>query len=118
MLLYHSSIVTSLKKSITKNPPNNIKGDLNKINWKSIFKDFKEFNIKINDSDNIKLIRMDPGTSAPPHSNNGKEYILVLEGVFCDEYREDNKGDMQINDKKIKHNPSACKNNGCFFINN
>jgi len=90
-------------------------GDLNKINWKSVFKGLKEFNIIINNSDNIKLIKMDPGTLVPLHSHNGKEYILVLEGSFCDEYREHNKGDMQINDQKIKHDQSACKNNGCFF---
>ena len=48
---------------------------------------------------------MDPGTSVPLHSHNGKEYILVLDGSFCDEYGEYNKGDMQINDQKIKHNP-------------
>ena len=43
---------------------------------------------------------MDPGTSVPLHSHNGKEYILVLDGSFCDEYGEYNKGDMQINDQK------------------
>jgi len=90
-------------------------GDLNKINWKSVFKVFKEFNITINDSDTIKLIKMDLGTSVTLHSHNGKEYILILEGGLCDEYREYNKGDMQINDRKIKHNPITCKNNGCFF---
>ena len=29
---------------------------------------------------------MDPGTSVPVHSHNGKEYILVLNGSFQDEY--------------------------------
>ena len=38
-----------------------------------------------------------------------KNIYLVLDGSFCDEYGEYNKGDMQINDQKIKHNPTACK---------
>ena len=59
---------------------------------------------------------MDPGTSVPLHSHNGKEYILVIEGSFCDEYGEYNKGDMQINDQKIKHNPTACNSSGCVCL--
>tara|TARA_Y100001970_G_scaffold283604_1_gene399208 strand:- start:30480 stop:31109 length:630 start_codon:yes stop_codon:yes gene_type:complete len=99
-----------------KNPITNILGDLEKINWKTVYKGFKEFNLTLNDKDSVKLIKMDPGTSVPLHSHNGKEYILVLEGSFCDEYGEYNKGDLQINDQKIKHNPIACKNDGCVCL--
>jgi putative transcriptional regulator len=59
---------------------------------------------------------MDPGTSVPLHSHNGKEYILVLDGSFCDEYGEYNKGDMQINDQQIKHNPTASNSDGCVCL--
>ena len=99
-----------------KNPLQSLIGDMSEINWKSIYKGFKEFNIPVNDKDSVKLIKMDPGTSVPLHSHNGKEYILVLEGSFCDEYGEYNKGDMQINDQQIKHNPTACNNLGCLCL--
>jgi putative transcriptional regulator len=102
--------------SLPINPLSNLIGDFNNVNWKTIYKGFKEFNIPVNDSDSVKLIKMDPGTSVPIHSHNGKEYILVLDGSFCDEYGEYNKGDMQINDQKIKHNPTACKSNGCVCL--
>ena len=99
-----------------KNPLHNFIADLNKINWRSVYKGFKEFDISLKGSDSLKLIKMDPGTSVPLHSHNGKEYILVLEGSFSDEYGEYNKGDMQINDQKIKHNPTACNKNGCICM--
>jgi putative transcriptional regulator len=102
--------------SLPINPLSNLIGDFTNVNWKTIYKGFKEFNIPVNDSDSVKLIKMDPGTSVPIHSHNGKEYILVLDGSFCDEYGEYNKGDMQINDQKIKHNPTACKSNGCVCL--
>ena len=102
--------------SLPINPLSNLIGNFNNVNWKTIYKGFKEFNIPVNDSDSVKLIKMDPGTSVPLHSHNGKEYILVLDGSFCDEYGEYNKGDMQINDQKIKHNPTACKSNGCVCL--
>ena len=98
------------------NPLTNAVGDLNNINWKSIYKGFKEFSIPVNDNDSVKLIKMDPGTSVPLHSHNGKEYILVLDGSFCDEFGEYKKGDMQINDQKIKHHPVACNNDGCICL--
>jgi len=102
--------------NLSNNPLSRLIGDLNDIDWKTVYKGFKEFKILVNDNDSVKLIKMDPGTSVPLHSHNGKEYILVLDGSFCDEYGEYNKGDMQINDQKIKHNPTACNSNGCVCL--
>ena len=104
------------KNNFAKNPLSRIVGDLNNIDWKTVYKGFKEFKIPLNDNDSVKLIKMDPGTSVPLHSHNGKEYILVLDGSFCDEYGEYNKGDMQINDQQIKHNPTACNSSGCVCL--
>ena len=103
-------------KNSSNNPLSRLIGNLNDIDWKTLYKGFKEFNIPVNDNDSVKLIKMDPGTSVPLHSHNGKEYILVLNGSFCDEYGEYNKGDMQINDQKIKHNPTACNSDGCICL--
>ena len=102
--------------NISNNPLSQIVGNLNNIDWKTIYKGFKEFKISVNDKDSVKLIKMDPGTSVPLHSHNGKEYILVLDGSFCDEYGEYKKGDMQINDQQIKHNPTACDSSGCICL--
>ena len=103
-------------KNSLNNPLSRLIGNLNDIDWKTLYKGFKEFNIPVNDNDSVKLIKMDPGTSVPLHSHNGKEYILVLNGSFCDEYGEYNKGDMQINDQQIKHNPTACTSDGCICL--
>ena len=108
----------NLEPKINKNynPLTNLIGNIDKLQWKSIYKGFREFNLPLKDNDTIKLIKMDPGTSVPLHSHNGKEYILVIDGSFCDEYGEYKKGDMQINDQKIKHHPSACDTNGCVCL--
>ena len=111
-----NNVSSEEKVKININPLTNLVGDINKINWKSVYKGFKEFSISVNDNDSVKLIKMDPGTSVPLHSHNGKEYILVLDGSFCDEYGEYNKGDMQINDQMIKHNPVACNKDGCVCL--
>ena len=68
-----------------KDPVTSFFGNLNNLNWKQVYKGFKE-------------------------------YILVLEGSFCDEYGEYSKGDIQINDQKIKHTPTASKDTGCVCL--
>ena len=98
------------------NPLTNVIGDLNNINWKSVYKGFKEISIPVNDNDSVKLIKMDPGTSVPLHSHSGKEYILVVDGSFNDENGEYKKGDIQINDQNIKHHPIASNSDGCICL--
>ena len=97
-------------------PLSKIIGPLDKIKWKQAFKGFNEFTTKIHGDDELKLIKMDPGASVPLHSHGGREYILVLEGSFCDEYGKYSKGDIQINDQKIKHTPIANDKEGCVCL--
>ena len=98
------------------NPISKFLGPLENIKWKQIYKGFSEFTPKVDDNDELKLIKMDPGTSVPLHSHGGREYILVLSGSFCDEYGNYCKGDIQINDQKIRHTPIACKDDGCICL--
>ena len=111
---HKSAHKTENKKVI--DPLSKLIGNFKNVRWKPVYKGFKEYNLPIDDKDSIKLIKMEAGTSVPLHSHNGKEYILVLDGSFCDEYGEYIKGDMQINDQKIKHNPTACDKNGCICL--
>ena len=102
--------------SVVKGPVTSFFGDLDNINWRQVYKGFKEFTASIDDKDELKLIKMDPGVAVPLHSHGGKEFILVLEGSFCDEYGTYAKGDIQINDQKIKHTPIASKDSGCICL--
>ena len=104
------------KDSNNADPITKLLGPLSDIKWKQIYKGFSEFNPRIDDKDELKLIKMEPGASVPNHSHGGKEYILVLDGSFCDEYGKYSKGDIQINDQKIKHTPIACKDKGCVCL--
>ena len=80
------------------------------------FNGFYEYSFKLSNNEKAKLIKMNPGTRVPLHSHKGKEYILVLEGKFSDEYGLYSKGDLQINDSKIKHTPVACLKEGCICL--
>lgn len=99
-----------------QSPITKLFGPLDHFKWKKVFRGFNEFIPEISDVNKLKFIKMAPGTSVPLHSHGGKEYILVLKGSFCDEYGKYNKGDIQINDQKIKHTPIACKDEGCVCM--
>ena len=98
------------------NPINKFIDSYADLNWKKIFKGFYEYSFKLATNEKAKLIKMDPGAKVPLHSHNGKEYILILEGSFSDEYGVYKKGDLQINDFMIKHTPVACNKNGCICL--
>ncbi len=106
----------SNNKESDTSPISKLTGPIGKINWKQVYKGFSEFEINLNDEDELKLIKMEPGASVPLHSHGGKEYILVLDGSFCDEYGNYNKGDIQINDQQTKHTPIACNESGCICL--
>lgn len=117
--LIEPKITTELvktKKLNQTNPINNFIDDLGSLTWKKIFSGFYEFSFILSKNEKAKLIKMDPGTSVPLHSHNGKEYILVLEGSFSDEYGNYKKGNLQINDSMIKHTPTACNIKGCICL--
>ena len=105
-----------IRESSNVSPISKLVGPLDQINWKQVYKGFKEYIPNTSDTDELKLIKMEPGISVPLHSHNGKEFILVLEGSFCDEYGNYNVGDIQINDQKVKHTPVACNENGCICL--
>jgi len=99
-----------------KNPINKFISSYASIKWKKIFKGFYEHSLNFSDKDSVKLIKMDPGTSVPLHSHNGKEYILVLQGSFNDEYGNYSTGSLQINDSNIKHTPIASEKECCICL--
>ena len=98
-----------------ENPINKFISSYADLRWKKLFKGFYDYSLNLSKKDNIKLIKMDPGSSVPLHSHNGKEYILVLEGGFNDEHGNYSKGNLQINDSNIKHTPVASEN-GCICL--
>ena len=101
---------------IKQNPINFLISNLNDIKWKKIFTGFYEHSFNLSNTEKVKMIKIDPGFKIPLHSHNGKEFILVLKGSFCDEYGDYQKGNLQINDSMVKHTPIACPKEGCICL--
>ena len=102
--------------SSKSNPISKIVGPIENIKWKKIFKGFEEFSFSLATKEKVKLLRIGPGVKVPMHSHSGNEYILVLDGSFHDEYGTYIKGDLQINDSKIRHTPIGSNNGFCICM--
>ena len=117
----YSDCISGSKNEVKSSPEyvspiSKVLGPLDNIKWKQVYKGFSEYTPDIQDDDELKLIKMEPGSSVPLHSHGGKEYILVLKGSFRDEYGTYSTGDIQINDQKIKHTPIASDDEGCVCL--
>ena len=102
--------------TFSNNPIHKFIINLKNLKWKKVFNGLYEHSLDLTNKEKAKLIKMNPGAKVPLHSHKGKEFILVLEGSFHDEYGTYSKGNLQINDSKIIHTPTACKNEGCICL--
>lgn len=63
---------------------------------------------------NGKLMRLDPGQSAPEHSHSALEATLVLEGRFEDGHGVYKRGDLVIGRPGFRHRPAAYGDQMCI----
>ena len=61
------------------------------------------------EGENVALVRWEPGTVFSSHMHFGGEEILVLEGVFEDEFGQYPKGSWLRNPHQSRHSPRAPK---------
>ncbi|MEO1322784.1 MAG: cupin domain-containing protein [Pseudomonadota bacterium] len=61
-----------------------------------------------------KLMRLDPGQSAPEHSHSALEATVVLEGEFEDGHGVYKRGDLVLGRPGIRHRPAAHGDQMCI----
>ncbi|MEM9572233.1 MAG: cupin domain-containing protein [Pseudomonadota bacterium] len=61
-----------------------------------------------------KLMRLDPGQSAPEHSHSVLEATVVLEGKFEDGHGVYKRGDLVLGRPGIRHRPAAFGDTMCI----
>lgn len=61
-----------------------------------------------------KLMRLDPGQSAPEHSHSALEATVVLEGEFGDGHGVYKRGDLALGRPGVSHRPAAHGDRMCI----
>jgi putative transcriptional regulator len=94
-----------------------IKGDLNNLAWRrrSAAIETAEL-IADNGRRSAFLLRVKAGRPVPRHTHRGLELTLVLSGAYCDAANCFVRGDIQIADPTIDHQPKAQAGEDCLCL--
>jgi putative transcriptional regulator len=93
-------------------------GDIEALSWKSVLRGVEEAELPVarRDGARTSLMRIAPGTRVPRHTHGGIEMTLVLTGAFRDESGLYARGDMQLADGAVEHQPVAEGEETCLCL--
>ena len=91
--------------------------DVDDLKWSFSYPGVKSSKIKAAESSSdIRLLKIQPGKSAPRHAHEGIEATLVLRGAFIDGGEVYSRGDLAIADGKVEHRPKAVGDEVCLCL--
>ena len=91
--------------------------DVDGLKWSFSYPGVKSSKIKADDAtSDIRLLKIQPGKSAPRHAHEGIEATLVLRGAFIDGGEVYSRGDLAIADGKVEHRPKAVGDEVCLCL--
>ncbi len=94
-----------------------VKGDLANLAWQRRSNDVDTADL-VTDSGQRRafLLRVKAGRPVPRHTHRGLELTLVLTGAYCDAANCFERGDIQIADPTIDHQPLAQAGEDCICL--
>ncbi len=92
-------------------------GDLKDVVWRPVIRGLEEAELSVSSPDyNVRLIRVAAGAAMPQHSHQGLEYTLLLTGAYRDSSGRFARGDVQIADGDVDHQPTAEPGEPCVCL--
>ena len=64
----------------------------------------------------VRLLKIAAGKPVPEHSHAGTELTLVLDGRFSDEISSFGRGDVEMADSDLMHQPQASEDRDCICL--
>lgn len=90
---------------------------LDRLAWTRWGKNVQEAVLPLGNRDHRAVIlRIQPGHAVPHHTHGGVEYTVVLSGGFRDEGGHYGRGDIQICDGSVRHQPVADMGEECICL--
>lgn len=89
---------------------------LDNVPWKKIVPGISYYDIDCQSGGVSRLMRIAPGKTLLPHTHEGNELTLVLEGSFCDEIGRFARGDVADLDEQVEHQPLVDSNTDCICL--
>jgi len=91
-------------------------GGVDAIRWRPIGNGVKQAVLPTSRAATARLLYIPAGTAVPDHGHKGMELTLVLQGAFADETACFRRGDIEIADEDVEHQPIAQPGLDCICL--
>lgn len=92
-------------------------GDLDDIRWEKKGGGVAMANIKTSsDGPNVFMLKVDPNRAVPQHTHEGNEFVMVLTGGYTDGAGHFVRGDVEVSDQSVVHQPVADAGEPCVIL--
>jgi len=91
-------------------------GDESAVKWKSLGMGAKQAIVCSDDGATARLLYIPAGQAMPQHGHNGMEMTLVLKGAFRDEGGVYARGDIEVANQEVDHQPVAEPGEDCICL--
>lgn len=91
-------------------------GDLDAIRWRSVGGGVRQAILPTSKAATARMLYIPAGKAVPDHGHNGLEMTLVLQGAFADATARFGRGDIEIADEELDHQPIAEPGEDCICL--
>lgn len=86
------------------------------VHWRNIGGGVRQAQLKVDGPQTARLLFIPAGKAVPEHSHHGLELTLVLQGAFADKVSRFARGDLEIGDSSLEHQPIAEAAEDCICL--
>lgn len=92
-------------------------GDIDAIRWKRLGVGAHHLPIRTSDRvTSVRLLKIPAGAPVPEHGHRGMEMTVVLAGTLCDGEEVFRRGEIEIADEHVEHQPLAGPGEDCICL--
>jgi len=92
-------------------------GDVDGLDWQRLGPVAHQLLIPTGDGETtVRLLKIPAGKPVPEHSHGGLELTLVLSGTYSDATGNYRRGDIQVADENLEHQPHAGAGEDCICL--
>ncbi|MEM9344713.1 MAG: ChrR family anti-sigma-E factor [Pseudomonadota bacterium] len=91
-------------------------GDVDAVKWRRVGGGVKQAVLDTGGTESVRMLYIPGGVAVPDHTHGGMELTLVLQGAFRDEVDRFGRGDIEIADSDLDHQPVAEEGEPCICL--
>ncbi|MGI3170237.1 ChrR family anti-sigma-E factor [Pseudooceanicola sp. C21-150M6] len=91
-------------------------GDVDAIRWRAVGGGVRQAILPTSKAASARLLFIPAGAAVPDHGHRGTELTMVLQGAFADETDRFGRGDVEVANEDLEHQPIAEAGADCICL--